>query len=38
MYRTTARSALTVIAVVLAAAKLAAQEAPADSNLERNPA
>ena len=38
MYRTTTRFVLTVIAPVLAAANLAAQEAPADSNLERNPA
>jgi len=38
MHRTPTRSVLAVIAVVLAAAKLAAQEAPADSNLERSPA
>jgi len=38
MHRTTTRFVLTVIAAVLATAKLAAQEAPADSNLERNPA
>jgi CubicO group peptidase (beta-lactamase class C family) len=38
MHRNTTRSVLTVMAAVLAAAKLAAQEAPADSSLERNPA
>ena len=38
MHRTTTRFVLTVIAALLAAAKLTAQEAPADLNLERNPA